>query len=472
MKIKSRMSAFCMLLFMVLMITACTNKSADSDKEIDTGFIPAIAGNYDSADTAVVVKTDTGAMTITLLNMELGKQYTLTYDGTTVIGDKYGSPLVMSQLRRGDVVDVKFMHEKKRLASIKISDNAWYVSNVTNYTVSGHDNSLSFGEDVYKLSKDLVVATEEGLLSIEDIHKDDVVTIVGIDRTVHSIIIDKGHGYLSVYNAAEIKNGWLEIGSIITPIQEGMLLTVPEGEYNVFISCSGVNETLPVTIKRNQEEELDLSFITVKEETTGKVIFNVTPSTAKVYIDSVETDISEPVYLSTGIHQIILQAPGYVSSTQYIKVGTVTSTLDFVLDEVGKEDKEKDDKDKEDKDEDKADDKDKTAADEKSDADENSTDDNNEDGGNSAADKDQGKEDSNSTQSKGYLVYIESPEETEIYVDGMYIGIVPLSFPKKEGNYVITLRRTGYQTRSYSVSIDGDSKDASYNFAPLISLSE
>lgn len=465
MKIKMKLKALCMLTLMALMIMACAKKDTESDKEIDTGFVPAVAGNYDSADTAVVIKTDSDAMTITLLNLELGRQYTLSYDGTTVISDKYGSPMIMSQFRRGDVVDVKFMHAKKRLASIKISDSAWYFSGITNYTLSENDNSLTFGEDVYKLSKDLIVATGEGLLNIEDIHKDDVVTIVGIDRTVHSIIVDKGHGFLSVMNVSGIKDGWLEIGHIITPVQEGMLLTVPEGEYNVLVSCSGVNESIPVVIKRNEETELDLSVIKVEEASTGMVIFNVTPSKATVYIDSVETDVSKPLYLSTGIHQIILQAPGYVSSTQYIKVGTVTSTLDFTLDEIGKEEeKDKDDKDTEkDKEDKESEDKD-TDEKEKEDVKEEDA---------SVSGKEDSAEDKNeSILPKEYLVYIESPEETEIYVDGVYIGIAPLSFPKKEGSYVITLRRTGYQTRSYSISIDGDNKDATYNFAPLLSLNE
>lgn len=470
MKIKMKLKALCMLTLMALMIMACAKKDTESDKEIDTGFVPAVAGNYDSADTAVVIKTDSDAMTITLLNLELGRQYTLSYDGTTVISDKYGSPMIMSQFRRGDVVDVKFMHAKKRLASIKISDSAWYFSGITNYTLSGNDNSLTFGEDVYKLSKDLIVATGEGLLNIEDIHKDDVVTIVGIDRTVHSIIVDKGHGFLSVMNVSGIKDGWLEIGHIITPVQEGMLLTVPEGEYNVLVSCSGVNESIPVVIKRNEETELDLSVIKVEEASTGMVIFNVTPSTATVYIDSVETDVSKPVYLSTGIHQIILQAPGYVSSTQYIKVGTVTSTLDFTLDEIGKEEeKDKDDKDTEkDKEDKESEDKDT----EDKDADEKDSDDSKSEDTGEKEKEDSAEDKNENTPPKEYLVYIESPEETEIYVDGVYIGIAPLSFPKKEGSYVITLRRTGYQTRSYSISIDGDNKDATYNFAPLLSLNE
>jgi len=52
-------------------------------------------------------------------------------------------------------------------------------------------------------------------------------------------------------------------------------------------------------------------------------------------------------------------------------------------------------------------------------------------------------------------------------VDGNYIGVAPCSFPKEEGSYIITLRRDGYETRSYTITVDDSEKDLSYSFADL-----
>ena len=90
-------------------------------------------------------------------------------------------------------------------------------------------------------------------------------------------------------------------------------------------------------------------------------------------------------------------------------------------------------------------------------------------------DEEEEEEESNETVSSGngvtaasyYQVYVDAPEGAELYVDGNYIGICPISFKKVEGPHVITLRRTGYETRSYTIQIDGEDKDVSYSFAEL-----
>ena len=67
-----------------------------------------------------------------------------------------------------------------------------------------------------------------------------------------------------------------------------------------------------------------------------------------------------------------------------------------------------------------------------------------------------------------YKVNIEAPEDVEVYLNGNYIGISPVSFKKEKGNHVITLRKTGHEIRSYTISVDDEEKDISYSFADLV----
>ena len=67
-----------------------------------------------------------------------------------------------------------------------------------------------------------------------------------------------------------------------------------------------------------------------------------------------------------------------------------------------------------------------------------------------------------------YKVYVDAPEGAEVYLDGNYMGIAPCSFRKVAGAHVITLRRTGFDTRSYTVQIDDEEKDITYSFANLV----
>ena len=67
-------------------------------------------------------------------------------------------------------------------------------------------------------------------------------------------------------------------------------------------------------------------------------------------------------------------------------------------------------------------------------------------------------------------MHIDSPVGAEVYLDGNYIGIAPVDFEKKAGNYVVSLRKTGYQTRSYTLQVDSEEKDVTYSFSELIKL--
>lgn len=51
-----------------------------------------------------------------------------------------------------------------------------------------------------------------------------------------------------------------------------------------------------------------------------------------------------------------------------------------------------------------------------------------------------------------------APEGAEVYLDNVYKGIVPCKFTKVIGSQTITLSKSGYVTKSYSVDILDDDK--------------
>ena len=71
-----------------------------SQGRADTGFVVPGPESYDSADTAVLVDIDGKEGTVTLLNLELGRNYTLSMDGTTRLYDKYGMRCPSARWRR------------------------------------------------------------------------------------------------------------------------------------------------------------------------------------------------------------------------------------------------------------------------------------------------------------------------------------------------------------------------------------
>ncbi len=410
------------------LLTACSIKPdsqtgqpapAAPQEQPGTGFVPAGPNSYDSADTAVVVKRDAKESTVTLLNLDLGRNYTLSVEGTSNLYDKFGEPMSLEQIRLGDIVDVTFLRSKKRVNTMQISPLSWEYADASRYEIDLGRGEVTIGEDVYKLTDDTIYLSEEMRIEAMELNPVDVLTFKGIGSSIYSIEVERGHGYLRLKNEEKFVGGDMEIGQIIARrIEEDMLLTVPEGRYEIRLRKRGGGGTKEVTIRRGEETTLDIGDLEVHEIEYGTIVFTLEPSGAKLYIDGEKADPSAPVSLEYGIHQVMVRANGYQTITTYIKVAQPSGGLSFTLDAVDA-DKENDEQEE----------KEKLAQ---------------------------------------YKVFVDAPEFAEVYLDGNYVGIAPTSFVKSEGSHIITLRRSGCQTRSYTISVDGEYKDITYSFAELL----
>ena len=412
-----------------LFLASCgTGKEAvepsPTPQRVDTGFILTGPDSYDSADTAILVGRDDRESTLTFLNLELGRRYTLALDGTTRLRDKYGQSISLGQLNRGDIVDITFLKEKKHLTTLQLSPQAWIYEDVENYEIDPVRREMTIGSEIFKLTENTQYVSGSQSMEEADLTPMDVVSVLGLDSQVLTVRVEKGHGYLRLENDENFIGGWIEVGqSVIQRISEDMLLLVPEGTFDVLISHRGGGGAKTVTIRQNQETVLDIGDLEIPEPQTGTVLFSLSPASAELYVDGSPVDASGPVTLEYGLHQIIARAEGYQSITQYIRVGQASTGFQVTLEAVEEESPEK------------------TQAPEVSGGDEVTTD--------------------------YYKVFIDGPEGVEVYLDGRYVGTSPCPFEKTAGDHVITLRKSGYVTRSYHITVDSENKDISYSFAEL-----
>ena len=432
------------IMMMALFITGCTSQASNIglakdkvDKAVDTGFTVSTVGSYDSADTAVVVSVDPQNNAVTFLNMDAGRQYTLYYDGTTYVKDKYSGSMAISQIKAGDVVDVNFLKGKRQIASIQLSPGAWAYENIQNYDLGGINKTASIGSTTYSLPDDVVVLSDNKRAEVMDIVSQDVISVRGIGHKIYSINVEKGHGYLRLKNDQALIGGWIEVGSaVIKEIAEDMLLVVPEGNYQVFLSNNGISTTKDVMIERDKEVVLDVGELEIIQDKTGMILLSVTPEDANVKVDGKEVDISNAIELPYGIHKVHLEADGYDSLTKYIQVGSEYAKISFKLEEKKISSVSGNNSDDQD---------DQNAVEE---------------------DESSNSEDAISASSDN-RVYIDAPKDVEVYLDGNYVGITPVSFAKKVGSHTITLRKSGYVAKSYTIYLYNDGEDITYSFTDL-----
>lgn len=442
---------------------------------VDMGFRIMEPGEYDSKDTAVVVQVLEDENKITFLNRIVHKNYTLTYDGTTTITDQYGGGLSAAQLMPGDIVDVCFQHIPKKCVSVMRSASAWEADVKNGFTMNQARGQISFNGELYTLAERMVLRSGGEEIELTDLNERDVLSVKGIENTIYSIIVEKGHGYLKLTGTEYFVDGFIEVGKeMVQRITGDMMLTVPEGEYTVSVQNGSHGGSKEAKIYRDEETVLDISDLKGEEVKSGNVFFTLTPVDANVYIDGEKIDTSAYVTLEYGVHQMIVKAAGYETISQYIKIGQENANLNVEMEPEGKGAEEGDTQDG---------DLDSGEADGDGMPESGGIADGADmlgSGGDTPDETDAADSGSASTlpdhtvvaDSGTWYVKVNAPKDAEVYVDGNYIGLAPVSFPKKAGSHVISLRKNGYQTRSYTIQVDSEEKDMELSFSELVKKTE
>ena len=416
---------------------------------------PVVSGKrMTSDDTCIVVGKDPEEKVLMLKNIKGGDEKPLKYDGTTKFLTKHDGPLTASEIKTGDIVDISFTTHDAKLSEVKQSDKAWENRNVTRFEIDENGKTITVGDDNYKLAKNCVVASDDKVGKLLDITSLDSLTVKGIDNEVFSIQIEEGHGYIRVTNDSYFVGGWIEVGqNIITVMTEGMLIPAPEGTYDVKVTNKGYVGRERVSVERDKETKLDLSKIEIEEVAVGHVMFTIVPDYAQLYVDGLMTDFEERVPLEYGIHSVRVELAGYETVHANIRVGSELANISIELDEES----------------------------------ESSS-------SSSSSDSSSGSStyhypssssstdiipSSNSSSSSSTIsstdtiisdnkkLYIESPAGAEVYIDGAYIGIAPCNTTKVTGNHTITLSKSGYETKSYTINVGNDGKDLTMSFSEL-----
>ncbi|MBO6016189.1 MAG: PEGA domain-containing protein [Lachnospiraceae bacterium] len=472
---------FGVLLCMLLLFTGCgyTAQPEVTQQEVSPPRTkePFTRPKADSLDEAIISGINETKETITFYNTQIGRHYTLSYKGISSIKDKYDEELSVSQLEPGQIAILSFVKDDKELRTLQLKKDAFIAQGVSDYEINNNAHTMRFDDKRYELSKYLFVLANGRRAELEDINPVDVLKVSGTDRLVSSIVVERGHGYLRLSGEEYFVGGWIEVGSgLIRTISEGMLLTVPEGEYDVLITNKGYGGVKHVAVEANKETMVDVSDLKGEEVKTGQIIFTITPASAVLSIDGDEADLSAPVELEYGIHQIAIKAEGYKTIVKYIKVSSLLANINIemepgqgesvsensadvrisVTNPAPEQDEKKTGTDTGKKD------TPKTEQDTKKEEDINN--------GTSFIGDGIPKQtpDLLTDTSVAARVYVDAPKDAQLYLDGAYVGVVPISFEKVSGDHELSFRNEGYQTRSYTLYFDEGDKDLSFSFADLI----
>lgn len=364
----------------------------------------------------VLKRIDSENKKMYFLDVNTGTDYEVPYTGGTDIKTKYDTIIAAVNLEIGSIYDVTC--DKKGTADkIYGAKDAWKRSNVSGIAVNESSKTITSGPNDFSCSSNAVVMSAGEEISIAEVVKLDNVSLVGIDDTIYSIIVEQGHGYIEFTGTDLFEGGYASLGnSHFLEVTKGMLVTAPVGTYDVEVQKGNLVARKEVMVSEGQQVTVDFSDTQAPSTKTGAVNFKITPSNAVMTIDGVEVDYSRPVTLSYGPHRITLVANHYEEYAETIIVNNTYYTK--VIDMVAKDSSSTT----------------KTTA---------------------------------ASKTQNYAVKVTAPVGAVLYVDSVYVGIVPCTFKKRAGNRIITLSKSGFKTVSYTISISDSEGDVTYAFPDM-----
>lgn len=325
---KKRIFAVLILLLVTLPVASCKNTTEKHMSATTT------AKEKEAKLLAAIEYVDPESRNISLADCEtLEKEY-YTFNESTRFFMASGTEITASQLKPGSIVDVKYAPSSKRISSIKITENSdvWENTRVSSFKIDETTHSMTIGSSRYSYSDNTLVLSNGIRADIMTLNRMDRLIVRGYKSKVVSIVVDKGHGYISLSGVGLFYGGYVNVEGILAKvIEKDMLLLVTEGNYTVTVQKNGVMAQKSVKVERDLRSDVNFSDVKVDPSLVGNVIFNVDISGATLYIDGAKTDYSSVVTLAKGKHKIVLEAGGYKSYEAEIEVDDGLKQYDISL---------------------------------------------------------------------------------------------------------------------------------------------
>ncbi len=434
------------ILCLFLLLTGC---DAKTDVKVYQTTEELTVAHVEVERTAVVTGIDLEANIISFKDCMNSEDFELIYHGGVSVLNTYGRDIGINGIGNGSVVNVFYYSDTERIVSITVSDKATVLKGITKFSADPDSGTARYKGTSCTLWKDVVAYDGDDSLDITEINTEDQVTLTMYGGKLVSVVIELGHGYVRLANQDTYVGGMVEIGyDVIVPVTSDMLVAVREGKYTLRIYNGNYSDSKPVEVKKDKEVTVDLTDIAIP---TGTVTFNITPAEATLYISGEEQDDFAYTNLY-GTYGIRVTCEGYNTFNGSFKISQPVNTFDIEL--VENEDHE-----------DTTEETTETTT-ETSETTTESTETTGDASEGSTTEK-QGTEGSSTT---GNTITVLGPEGAGVYVDGDYVGLAPVTFPKVVGTHTITLYKTGYLIKSYTITAADNGENDEHTFPELTSV--
>lgn len=445
----------CLLMVGIAVATVASSNSRrnrTAQNDVSVTATPGITAEL----TGVVVQTDIQKEKLVLRQLDSNLETSLYYDSSSQMTNKFGESITGDQITTGEIIRAEYRRGEAMIVTAGVPQDVWEYDEVDSFTFQSEDSMMKLAGKKYQYSNNTYIASQntdaqsgDRVIELTELSDSDRLTVRGVGYKVYSIIRTAGHGYIRLANYEDFAKGMVEVGSsIILPITDNMLLTVPEGVHRVTLCKGKAVATKSVTVQADKEVTADFSDYVSVVENVGMITFQIEPDGADLTINGTTVDYSQPVALNYGEYRINVSMNGYDTYTGTLDVEDPAKEvhIDLIEAEASVEGS--------------------ATATPAAGATASPT---------SSASTSSQTTDSSRTVTKtvdsDHTITVTAPRGAEVYLDNVYKGLAPCKFTKVIGSQTITLSQSGYVTKSYSVDILDDDEDVTLKFADLVAES-
>ncbi|MBP3886460.1 MAG: PEGA domain-containing protein [Cellulosilyticum sp.] len=364
------------------------------------------------------------------------KIFNKTIDQTVKVSDSYGKILPLNQIKIGDIVEVNYQEQKDRVISIGKSASVHSWTKISGVTVNTEERYVNIAGKNYTYNDDIVVVDVYGFKSnIANIGPYDIVSVQAIDDVIWSITIEEASASLNL-KELPTNNGQIEIGNsrLITFKDVTEPIRLVPGKHKIVIKMRGyVPIATEIEVEAGEVYEMilqdaEIAYTTIKLNISStNPEYSVEDCTIKVGNQTYR--YGEEIRVQQDTYKIEVTEPNHKKWVTTVYLTKDELPLSVVLTAIEEEEETEDETN--------------------TSSDASSSESNN----------------SNSSSSSNHMQAITintDPTGAKVYIDGVLKGVTPYALELKNGTYKILLEKSGYETYSANILLDGSINQDSY----------
>lgn len=330
-----------LLILISMCVMSCGNSTSGKKEEDSQTEENSQDSTTEESSLFLIVANDTMEESLTLYSYATGLEHYYEYSFSTQFKDKYGNFSQAAEFTAGRVVTIGKRDRDGYLTEIQLSDEVWEYEKIHRFSVKEEEGVFTIADTKYSIRDKVYVFSNSEPIALAELSEEDILTVVGVDKKILSIVVTTGHGTLALTNTKLFEDSFLQLNNdIFVLISDSMEIEVPEGVYTLKVANDGWGGTTEIEILRDERTEIDLDTLKGEGKKKGIVNFEIDVEDVEVYIDNKKVDHTQAVEVTYGTHVLKIEASGYDTWKKYLSVNSEEATITIELAEESEEETE------------------------------------------------------------------------------------------------------------------------------------